>query len=161
MPVTFAPAPEHQRRLSASSPFPGRIMTSLVPSDPPVHKHKHRSSSSSSRRGSAPRVPATGVPGPVPEDPFEESGVARAEGTTTQSAYERVTNSPQEERMPLYAVDEEDAERQPLLGDDGPRPDVQWALTLGITVAIAAITFLILFVWKLTEPAPESDNGGA
>ncbi|RSH87493.1 uncharacterized protein EHS24_000001 [Apiotrichum porosum] len=130
MPVTFAPAPEHQRRLSASSP-PVQLVV-LAP-----------------RLGAAgPRYRGAR---PVPEDPFEESGVARAEGTTTQSAGADAA----------VRGDEEDAERQPLLGDDGPRPDVQWALTLGITVAIAAITFLILFVWKLTEPAPESDNGGA
>ncbi|RSH76498.1 uncharacterized protein EHS24_006729 [Apiotrichum porosum] len=115
MPVTFAPAPEHQRRLSASSPFPGRIMTSLVPSDP-------RYTSTSTVQ-------------------LVVLAEARRRGSRYRARTSAWTNSPQEERMPLYAVDEEDAERQPLLGDDGPRPDVQWALTLGITVAIAAITF--------------------
>ncbi|KAL1408242.1 hypothetical protein Q8F55_005048 [Vanrija albida] len=169
MPVTFAPGPHPSsaRRASASSPYPGRLMTSLVPQDLPTPPRKKRASSSSS----SPTTPERAPPPPSPralDDPFTDdrntmSIPPRRESVACYERACRAACSPQAEFSVPYTDETEqaarsprassrDPERQPLLGEDDESPRaVQWQVNALIALAILIITAVILGVFRLVE----------
>ncbi|GMK54014.1 hypothetical protein CspeluHIS016_0106000 [Cutaneotrichosporon spelunceum] len=98
------------RRASSSSPYPGHDMTCTRPSDYP----------------SPPRRPSRSKE--ANPDPFLDD-------ITHQccSDLDCLTNSPQDERMPLPV---QDAERQPLLGSQNPRSSRRWTLLAGLVLVL-------------------------
>lgn len=172
MPVSFAPGPHPsaQRRASASSPYPGRVMTSLVPQELPSPLRKKRSSSASSSspppspRGK-PTPPASPLDDPFTDDRNTMSIPPRRESVACYERACRAACSPQADFSVPYTDDTEhatrsprassrDPERMPLLGvdedEEAPRR-VEWRVTALIALAILIITAVILGVFRLIE----------
>ncbi|WOO77613.1 uncharacterized protein LOC62_01G001182 [Vanrija pseudolonga] len=170
MPVSFAPGPHpsSSRRASASSPYPGRVMTSLVPQDLPSPPRKKRSSSSGSSPSSPhgkPTPPASPLDDPFTDDRNTMSIPPRRESVACYERACRAACSPQADFSVPYTDDTEhaarsprassrDPERVPLLGvdedEESPRR-FEWRVTAIIALAILIITAVILGVFRLIE----------
>lgn len=143
MPLTFSEPSGRRmstgRRPSASSPYPVRVMTSIKPSDypsPPKRKSPKKEAS---------------------VDPFLDTECTETDCRAPN--LDCLTNSPQDERVPLPVS--HDSERQPLLDTQGQtqRRSRRWTMLAGLVLAMVVGGVIVAGVARMhVEAGSEGEH---